>query len=264
MSLDYPTHEKAGREPWGRWTPAVIRVLSTAKAIGGSEAQIQPEHLLLAFESVELEIGDRAAWPALARLGIRPSVVLGREAPKKCPPNRYISVSELAPPFSNFPTGVIDEAKAMGDNYVGTEHLLLFLAQVGVPGVDLSHERIRKTIVELRAPAILHARHASASEAGDYFQVIFEEEADAEDSRYLLIQRQFEFPDGGCCAVETEQPHVRGHFQIQRGVLERTRFQVWWSGGSEAKVDVTFETDDESYAGICRVMRIMIPQVQLK
>jgi hypothetical protein len=68
---------------------------------------------------------------------------------------------------------VIEEAKAMGDDYVGTEHLLLFLARVGVPDVGLSYEQIRNIILELRAPAILHARHASASEAGDYFQVIF-------------------------------------------------------------------------------------------
>ncbi len=110
----------------------------------------------------------------------------------------------------------------------------------------------------------LHARRASASEAGDYFQVMFEERADAEDSRYLLIQRQFEFPDEDCCAIETEQPDVSGHFQIQRAVLERSRFQVWWSGGSECKADVTFETDDESYADISRMMRIMIPQVEVR
>lgn len=110
----------------------------------------------------------------------------------------------------------------------------------------------------------LHAKHASASEAGDYFQVMFEEQADAEGSRYLLIQRQFEFPDEECCAIETEQPDVCGHFQIHSAVLERTRFQVWWSGGSESKADVAFETDDESYADIRRIMRIMIPQIEVR
>lgn len=110
----------------------------------------------------------------------------------------------------------------------------------------------------------LHPSHASASEAGDYFQVMFEEQADAEGSRYLLIQRQFEFPDEECCAIETEQPDVCGHFQIQRAVLERARFQVWWSGGSKSKADVTFEADDESYADVRRIMRIMIPQIEVR
>ena len=37
--------------------------------------------------------------------------------------------------------------------------------------------------------------HASASESGDYFQVLFESEEDGE-GEYLLIQRQFEDRDG--------------------------------------------------------------------
>jgi len=40
---------------------------------------------------------------------------------------------------------VIEEAKAMGDNYLGIEHLLLVLARVGVPGVDLPYDRIKQT-----------------------------------------------------------------------------------------------------------------------
>jgi hypothetical protein len=110
----------------------------------------------------------------------------------------------------------------------------------------------------------LHASHASASEAGDYFQVIFQEHEDVEDGRYLLIQRQFELPDEECCAIETELPDMCGHFEIRRAVLKRSRFQVWWSGESETQADVTFEADDESYADISRIMRIMIPQVEVR
>jgi len=48
-------------------------------------------------------------------------------------------------------------------------------------------------------------KHASASEAGDYYQVSFDDGDDYEakdiGGRYFLIQRQFEFPDDGtpCC-----------------------------------------------------------------
>jgi hypothetical protein len=34
----------------------------------------------------------------------------------------------------------------------------------------------------------------SASEAGDYFQVLFEEDVDNPEARYFLVQCQFEFP----------------------------------------------------------------------
>jgi hypothetical protein len=44
-------------------------------------------------------------------------------------------------------------------------------------------------------------KHASASEADDYYQVSFDDGNDDEakniSGRYFLIQRQFEFPDDG-------------------------------------------------------------------
>jgi len=110
----------------------------------------------------------------------------------------------------------------------------------------------------------LLAQHASASEAGDYFQVLFEERDGAEDGRYLLVQRQFEFPDRGCCYIETELSEMCGHFRVRRASLERGRFQISWTGRGEREAEIIFDADDESYAEICRVMRIMIPQVEIK
>jgi hypothetical protein len=110
----------------------------------------------------------------------------------------------------------------------------------------------------------LHARHASASEAGDYLQVLFEEKDQREDGRYLLVQRQFEFPDGGRCAIETELPEMCGHFRIRSAVLERARFQISWFGRLECQAEVTFDTDDESYADIRRIMATMIPELEVR
>ena len=110
----------------------------------------------------------------------------------------------------------------------------------------------------------LHAQHASASESGDYFQVLFEERDGVKDGRYLLVQRQFEFPDRGSCAIETELPEMCGHFRVQCASLERGRFQMSWIGPGENQAEVTFEPDDESYADICRIMRIMIPELEIR
>jgi hypothetical protein len=151
MSLEYPTRDEAIKQPWGRWTPAVMRVLTTAKEIAGPASNIEPEHLLLAFESAEPILGDGIAWQVLARIGVRPSGVLERPAPEICSPNRYISLTEFGPALSRgFPALVVEEAKAIGDDYVGAEHLLLFLARAGVPGVELPYDRIQTTIRELK------------------------------------------------------------------------------------------------------------------
>ena len=151
MSLDNPTREQASRSPWGRWTPAVIRVLAAAKAIAGPTSQIGPEHLLLGFESAEPDLRNGIAWQALARHGIRSSALLGRPVPEPCKQNHYVPLSEFIHAASRqFPAGAIEEALSMGDDYVGAEHLLLFLARPGVAGVELPYEHIRKGILELR------------------------------------------------------------------------------------------------------------------
>ena len=110
----------------------------------------------------------------------------------------------------------------------------------------------------------LHAQHASASESGDYFQVLFEESDGVEDGRYFLIQRQFEFPDGERCAIETESPEMCGQFRVPRASLERGRFQISWMGRGESQAELTFETDDEGYADILRIMRIMLPELEIR
>ena len=94
--------------------------------------------------------------------------------------------------------------------------------------------------------------------------MLFEEREGAEEGRYFLVQRQFEFPDGGRCAIETELPEMCGHFRVGRASLERERFQIAWMGRGESQAELTFETDDESYADICRIMRIMIPELEIE
>jgi hypothetical protein len=70
----------------------------------------------------------------------------------------------------------------------------------------------------------LRAKYVSASENGDYYQVAFENtdqasdaaDVDGPDSPYLLIQRQFEDPNGGQCYVETHDKNTSGIFVCVR------------------------------------------------
>jgi hypothetical protein len=80
-----------------------------------------------------------------------------------------------------------------------------------------------------------HAKYVSAAEAGDYYQVSFETEDPGDDatdppgldSPYLIIQRQFETPDGGRCYVETHDHGYVGHYRLKlidsRGDLRPVR-----------------------------------------
>ena len=76
--------------------------------------------------------------------------------------------------------------------------------------------------------------HVSVSEVGDGFQVLFEKTPGSEKG-YVLVQRHFEFPDGGKCYLETDDPEFCGHFLVHScpgigskwcsalGLLERSR-----------------------------------------
>jgi hypothetical protein len=57
------------------------------------------------------------------------------------------------------------------------------------------------------------ANYISASVSGDYCQAMFAaSDTDESDSPCLLIQRQFETPDGSECYIETHDEKYVGHF----------------------------------------------------
>src|SRR6266478_5103553 len=105
------------------------------------------------------------------------------------------------------------------------------------------------------------ARHASASEAGDYFQVAFNERSDGEGAPYLLIQRQFEDEDGDVCYVESHDERFVGHFRIRSARLGRRRFVILVNQRLEA--EVALDISEQTFHEIKRVLRIMIPQLEV-
>jgi hypothetical protein len=103
---------------------------------------------------------------------------------------------------------------------------------------------------------------ASDSESGDYFQVLFEAK-EHDDSGYVLIQRQFEDPDGGLCYVETHDENYIGHCKVARASLARSRFWLELRRARAAELEVMFEATDQEYGDVERIMRLMIPGLEV-
>jgi hypothetical protein len=99
----------------------------------------------------------------------------------------------------------------------------------------------------------------SAAEAGDGFQVLFER-APGSDAGYVLVQRQFEFPDREECYVESDDREFRGHFRIQRANLSRDRFRIAFGRNPVREIAVTFDATDSVYTEVKRVLQIMLPE----
>ncbi len=118
--------------------------------------------------------------------------------------------------------------------------------------VTMSHK-----IVEFRC------EHVSVTEAGDGFQVLFETTRDSLEG-YMLIQRHFEFPDGGKCYLETNAREFCGHFPIHSANLSRNRFQIAFGNAPVKRIRVLFSATDSVYAELKRVLQIMIPKIALR
>jgi hypothetical protein len=71
-------------------------------------------------------------------------------------------------------------------------------------------------------------RHASASQAGDYYQVSFDDDDDTEgiDGRYLLIQRQFECPDDDSYYLERDDSMFCGHVKVRAVALNSESLSI--------------------------------------
>ena len=104
-----------------------------------------------------------------------------------------------------------------------------------------------------------HANHVSASEDGDYYQVMFEarDEAGDPESPYLIIQRQFEDPDGGLCYVETHEEKYIGHFRVRRIDLSPSRIVLEIDRPEANVVEVTFRMTSSDFKLVARVVDII-------
>ena len=107
-------------------------------------------------------------------------------------------------------------------------------------------------------PRQFRCDRVAATEAGEGFQVLFEEVPDS-DEGYLLVQRHFEFPHGEECYVETDDRESCGHFRIRHARLSRNRFEMAFGRSPVREIVVMFEATDSVYTEIKRVLQIMIP-----
>lgn len=106
--------------------------------------------------------------------------------------------------------------------------------------------------------------YASASEAGDYVQILFEETPDS-DARYVLIQSQFEFPQACDVTVETDGGDWYANLTVERAKLDRQRLVIDGRADTESvRMIVNFEADDATFADLKRVLLIIVPVVELQ
>ena len=103
------------------------------------------------------------------------------------------------------------------------------------------------------------ANYISTSVAGDYCEAMFaaEEDTDDPDSPYLLIQRQFEMPDGGRCYIETHDEKYIGHFRLRRVKFTSERLSIEFDRPTDNLISITFDIVPSDFKKTLRVVKII-------
>lgn len=94
----------------------------------------------------------------------------------------------------------------------------------------------------------LYAKKVSVIASGDYYQAHLDaEDCDDEQfnpfgqqSPYLLLQRQFEFFDGGKCHIESDEEEYIGHFKLKLVEFSPTRLAFEIERHNHNHVEVNF------------------------
>ena len=106
--------------------------------------------------------------------------------------------------------------------------------------------------------------HASASESGDYYQVLFEKSED-NDEFYVLIQSQFEFPQGCDVVVETDAGEWFAELVVERATLDQRRLLIDGNDkGKAVRIIVNHSADNGTYAELMHILNIMLPEIDVR
>jgi hypothetical protein len=77
------------------------------------------------------------------------------------------------------------------------------------------------------------------------------------DSPYLLIQRQFEIPDGGECYIETHDEKYVGHFLLRRVEFTSKTLLIEFDRPRDNLISVTFDMTVSDFKKASRVVKII-------
>ncbi|OQX96499.1 hypothetical protein B6I21_00800 [candidate division KSB1 bacterium 4572_119] len=105
----------------------------------------------------------------------------------------------------------------------------------------------------------INAKYVTASEAGDYYQVSFEEEWESL-TNYFLIQWGFEFED-----IVPDEPYIEsddlmfcGRPKFEKIEFNRNRFYLQLADEDKNELEINFDIPDKDYKEGKRILEIIL------
>ena len=111
----------------------------------------------------------------------------------------------------------------------------------------------------------LYAKKISSTASGDYYQVLLDTDGSDDElldpfeqsAPYLMVQRQFEFSDGGKCYIESDIDEFKGHFKLKLIEFSPTRLAFEIARLNHNHVEVNFALTAAKYEEALPIIEVI-------
>ena len=111
--------------------------------------------------------------------------------------------------------------------------------------------------------SFLEFRTVSVTKNGDYYQILFHDDLDTEDEPYFMIQRQFEFPDGGICNFESHNENLIEHCKAKSAQLSSNSMRISYGREKHRDIEIKFGSQGTYFHELATTLKEMIPETTI-
>jgi hypothetical protein len=109
----------------------------------------------------------------------------------------------------------------------------------------------------------LQFKTVSVTISGDYYQVIFHDDLDADDEPYFLMQRQFELPDDGVCYFESHRDELIDHCKAKLVSLSKNMLCLTYAEKQPRKIEFSYRFDCSEFRNLASIQKKMIRETKI-
>ena len=109
----------------------------------------------------------------------------------------------------------------------------------------------------------LKFKTVSVTISGDYYQIVFHDGLDKEDEPYFMIQRQFEFHDGGVCHFESHHENLIDQCKTKSVSLSPNTLSLSYGEEQRRDIEIRFDLHDADFQELVSTLKEMIPETRI-
>ncbi len=120
------------------------------------------------------------------------------------------------------------------------------------------------TFKQTKMKSFLEFKMVSVTKSGDYYQIMFHDGLDTEEEPYFMIQRQFEFPDGGVCHFESHNENLIEYCRVKSASLSTNTLRLSYGEEQRRDVEIKFGLHSKDFQELASTLKEIIPETTIE